>query len=151
MLPYFKGITIKFIIIWFLNQNLPPQTCFSYIYIVYFNLILIQFTLVHFDYIQSIRSYSVHSVNMGPLQSIYWFYSVHFSSFSLIRSILVLSGPYCPLRSCSVQFGPTWSTLVLFCPFGLLGPIRSYSVHFGFILSIQSNLVLLGPLLFYSV
>ena len=150
MLPYFKGFTIKFIIIWFLNQNLPPQTCFSYIYIVYFNLILIQFTLVHFDYIQSIRSYSVHSVNMGPLQSIGSIpsSSVHSVLFGLYWSYPVHTVHYGPVQSNLVLLGPLWFYSVHSVYFG---PIRSYSVHFGLILSIQSNLVLLGPLLFYSV
>ena len=127
MLPYFKGFTITFIIIWFLNQNLPPQTCFSYIYIVYFNLILIQFTLVHFDYIQSIRSYAVHSVNMGPLQSIL----VLFRPLQFIQSYSVYIGLIRSILSITVLFSPIWS----------------YLVHFGSILSIRSTLVLFGLIL----
>ena len=53
--------------------------------------------LVHFGLIRSVRSTSVLLCSIRSFR----FYSVHFSLF-------------CSLCSYSVQFGPPWSTLVLF-------------------------------------
>ena len=112
-------------------------------------------------------------VVFGPF-SPHWLYSVHISPnlstlvhICPIQSILptlVLFGPILSISSTSILFGPLgplghiqsiFPTLVLFSPlrstlfeFSPFNLHWLYSVQFG---SIQSNLVLFGPLWFYLV
>ena len=113
------------------------------------------------------KSYSVYFVLFGPL----WFYLVHFGPvsphwsyfvhFSLIRSTLVLFGPFCSLRSIQsklVLFGRLWSYLVHYVHFdpnlsicSLFSPLWLFSVQISPLYSIWSTSVLYGPLQSYSV
>ena len=76
---------------------------------------------------------------------------VLFSPFCLLRSNLVIFGPFYPLWSYSVHFDTIWFTLILFCP---IRSMLSTLAHFGPIWDIRYDLVLIGPffpLWFYSV
>ena len=76
---------------------------------------------------------------------------VLFGPFCLLRSNLVIFGPFYPLWSYSVHFDTIWFTLILFCP---IRSMLSTLVHFSPIRDIRYDLVLIGPffpLWFYSV
>ena len=99
---------------------------------------------------QFILVYLVHSVHVGLFRSIQsiWSFSVHSVHFDPIQSTLVLIGPllvilgplgptqsiwsysvyFAPIPSYSVHFSQIWSTLILIGPFC---SIWSYAVHFG--------------------
>ena len=106
---------------------------------------------VHFGFIRSIWSYSVHFDHIWStlvLFGLLWSYSVHSVQFCSSRSNLVLVGPH---WSYSVHFGLIRSTLVSY------GPIRSilstsvYLVLFALFYSLWSYSGLFGPLWSYSV
>ena len=109
---------------------------------------------VHFGPLCSIQSSLVYLVLFHQLRSISLIQStlVHLVLFVPIQSTSVLFGPLCvPIQSILVLFGPLCSIrstsvlLVIFSPSSL---IWSFLVHYG---PIRSNLVILGPLLSYSV
>ena len=106
-LPHFESFTTSLFYL-ILNQILPLQTCFSYIFVVYYSplqsysvhvgptqsilstLVLfgpLQFTLVLFSPLCLLSSYSVHLVLFNPL----CFYLVRFGSIQSILFTLVLS------------------------------------------------------------
>ena len=122
-----------------LNQILPLQTCFSYIFVVYYS--PLQSYLVHVGPTRSILS---TLVLFGPLQ----FTSVLFGSLCPLWSYSVLSVLFSPLCFYLVQFSPILSILftsVLSIHIGSIGSIRSYLVHTIHFRSIQSILILFGP------
>ena len=124
-LPHFESFTTSLFYL-ILNQILPLQTCFSYIFVVYYS--PLQSYLVHIGPTQSILSTLV-------LFSLLWFYLVYYVHFHLIRSIW----------SYSIHFASIWFGLVLFSPFCSLWFFQSTLVQLGpfdLIWSIQFTLVL---------
>ena len=84
-----------------------------------------------------IWSYSVHSIHFGPIRSI-WPYSAH---IGFIRFTLVLFCPFVFIQSNLVLFGLFGFIQFYSLQFSL---IRSYSVHFGYLVLFglsRSNLV----------
>ena len=134
-----KALQHHYFIYFILNQILPLQTCFSYIFVVYYS--PLQSYSVHVGPTQSILS---TLVLFGPLQ----FTLVLFSPLCLLSSYSVHLVLFSPLCFYLVQFGPIQSILftsVLSIHIGSIGSIWSHLVHTVHFHSIRSILILFSP------
>ena len=101
---------------------------------------------VHFGFIRSIWSYSVHVGHIWStlvLFGLLWSYSVHSVQFCSSQSNLILFGPH---WSYSVHFGLIRSNSVHSVNFSLFGLIRSILLTLVLFGLIWSTLILFSPL-----